>query len=874
MSLAWLLYIALHPVTFFLLGVVLVLCAVRLHSNGGIRRAVVALAALGLMAFGPAGLPLPIAFTNANLTSYDAYSGAWPVLRLGYATPGDSPAVWFWPSASACPLNAGAGDNGTQVQSGNSGCWHAYPGTLTFEQFGATQTATDSRAAINNAINAACQLGVPLKPLAPSYNIATLTSGQNYALFDNCQTGNGVRIHLTDDPIHVWLNGSESPKAPLILKWTGGNQTAPFYMAYIGAVPGSGIRVEHDDWASVMFDCQGSTGCGGALVKSVEKGNFNLSTWEPRAEPYTTASTSIAITAAGVSKGYGGTGYGTSATGTLTGTFSFCSPEPVINVTTNSGGAVTTVNSVTTAGTCTQFPVQPQASWTAGGGLSAGSGVQLDLVSNTLNMATTAGIQPGMLISEIDAITTTSSAPNPGDTTLSVTSTSGFQVGDVLQYGPMPANTKITSITSGMLHLSAPVGQAGGHNGDTVQATAIPPGCQVLKVVNGTTLQLTCNLQASLGAVTVAVGGEGVRVDVTQSLSGDINDTQDSTWRLTVRNTAVLSTSAPQNPGIYLGAMNVTGQGSLGVNHYGNFSGNKIPWLECSYIFTSYASNWAWTPCAVFGDGDHNQYGDLVGTGVNGIVGVGQIYGQNLIGGPPRYFKTQWVANYAEEGAELGFARVELNLGIALAGVLSSNPAGAYQSSTYTNPSAGGAFAGLGNHGIMWRLDAPTAQWLLSDAVLAINGVSYVGDSQFSSYSNNGLSNSPGETNASSACKFLGLAAQTHGPQLSARTTGNITVEFAGYMENTGASAGGATIYAGTGTPPAAGTGATGTAIGVLPIAPGNAAWTIPAAEYGPSVSAQVYPQSPVWADICVTTPTNADTITFVNPQALMRENN
>lgn len=76
-----------------------------------------------------------------------------------------------------------------------------------------------------------------------------------------------------------------------------------------------------------------------------------------------------------------GTGYGNTATGTLTWAGAGCSVNPVLNVTTNAGGGVITINSVTTPGTCTVFPISSATTWTAGGGLSAGSGVAFNLTN-------------------------------------------------------------------------------------------------------------------------------------------------------------------------------------------------------------------------------------------------------------------------------------------------------------------------------------------------------------------------------------------------------------------------------------------------------------------------------------------------------------
>lgn len=66
------------------------------------------------------------------------------VMRLGYATPGDSPVVFYIASASAPTINSGAGDGGSQIPSSDGGSWQlSYPPSgLTPKIWGAAGNAT------------------------------------------------------------------------------------------------------------------------------------------------------------------------------------------------------------------------------------------------------------------------------------------------------------------------------------------------------------------------------------------------------------------------------------------------------------------------------------------------------------------------------------------------------------------------------------------------------------------------------------------------------------------------------------------------------------------------------------------------------------
>jgi hypothetical protein len=79
-----------------------------------------------------------------------------------------------------------------------------------------------------------------------------------------------------------------------------------------------------------------------------------------------------------------GSGYGASVSGTMTWNGSGCSTNPVLNVTTNSGGAISSV-STATQGVCSTAPSSSATTWTAGGGLSSGSSAAFQVAQYTIN---------------------------------------------------------------------------------------------------------------------------------------------------------------------------------------------------------------------------------------------------------------------------------------------------------------------------------------------------------------------------------------------------------------------------------------------------------------------------------------------------------
>ncbi|HUC70367.1 MAG TPA: hypothetical protein VMS01_04165 [Stellaceae bacterium] len=95
---------------------------------------------------------------NAALAALKSTQAAW-VERLGFTTIGDAEKVLYASSNSACSLNAGAGDNGSQVASADSKCWIAtFPAVgASVGEWGAVDlgsgnvTGTDSSTALDAA---------------------------------------------------------------------------------------------------------------------------------------------------------------------------------------------------------------------------------------------------------------------------------------------------------------------------------------------------------------------------------------------------------------------------------------------------------------------------------------------------------------------------------------------------------------------------------------------------------------------------------------------------------------------------------------------------------------------------------------------------
>jgi hypothetical protein len=125
---------------------------------------------------GNASADLPMVVTNAALTAL-ASTYAPQVMRMGYVAQGDAPPQVYTSSASACSLNSGAGDGGSQIPTSDSKCWLAvWPATgADIREFGAIDRtgATDYSTAYQNAINALAGTGNALSLPAGKWKINT-----------------------------------------------------------------------------------------------------------------------------------------------------------------------------------------------------------------------------------------------------------------------------------------------------------------------------------------------------------------------------------------------------------------------------------------------------------------------------------------------------------------------------------------------------------------------------------------------------------------------------------------------------------------------------------------------------------------------------
>jgi hypothetical protein len=85
---------------------------------------------------------LPIVLNKAALSALATTPNA-QIWRIGYNNPGDVPPLIYTASNAACTLNAGAGDNGSQVTSADGKCWIASPdaGGMDVRQWGARDDA-------------------------------------------------------------------------------------------------------------------------------------------------------------------------------------------------------------------------------------------------------------------------------------------------------------------------------------------------------------------------------------------------------------------------------------------------------------------------------------------------------------------------------------------------------------------------------------------------------------------------------------------------------------------------------------------------------------------------------------------------------------
>jgi hypothetical protein len=121
-------------------------------------------------------LGIPIVLNNTQLGWLSTYQTL-PVWRLGFASPGDyGQPILYTGSNSACSLNSGNGDGGSQVKSDSGGCWLAsFPtGRVAAEVWGcAADGTTDAAACLNAAATGLAATGGGELWLSKRYRVAS-----------------------------------------------------------------------------------------------------------------------------------------------------------------------------------------------------------------------------------------------------------------------------------------------------------------------------------------------------------------------------------------------------------------------------------------------------------------------------------------------------------------------------------------------------------------------------------------------------------------------------------------------------------------------------------------------------------------------------
>lgn len=138
-------------------------------------------------AFGytPAAMPTNTALQGAATITYPG-----GVTRDTFGNGNGATPLFYMPSNAACSLNAGAGDNGSQVKSADGKCWLAQfpPEGVDIRQFGVL-TSGDAGPPIRAAYAASVSAGLPLllRPAKALYQILSLDP----AAFNGSFNGNG-----------------------------------------------------------------------------------------------------------------------------------------------------------------------------------------------------------------------------------------------------------------------------------------------------------------------------------------------------------------------------------------------------------------------------------------------------------------------------------------------------------------------------------------------------------------------------------------------------------------------------------------------------------------------------------------------------------
>jgi hypothetical protein len=237
---------------------------------------------------------MPAVATNAALQALSTTS-ATVAFRTGFYAPGDGGAMAYYYSTSACSLNSGGGDNGSQVKPNTGGgCWEWLPPAagvtpLVFGAYG--NSTTDDTAPVQSSVNAVSTAGIPLlfnsKYLYLTTGTLTVAAPLNiqgpyrYGIWvANQPTGNGMQgcdfgILNTSNATVLRITAVTATVRGLCIQLSNSNSTQATGGAAIQLAPSStttfqaGVTLEYNTiirpYNGITVDGAGvNTGCCGA----------------------------------------------------------------------------------------------------------------------------------------------------------------------------------------------------------------------------------------------------------------------------------------------------------------------------------------------------------------------------------------------------------------------------------------------------------------------------------------------------------------------------------------------------------------------------------------------------------------------------------
>ena len=207
------------------------------------------------------------AINNTALQAMPSTMGT--VVRVGYSIAGDAPALAFTASGSACSLNAGAGDTGSQVPTSDGKCWIAqFPSEADIRQWG-LQPGGQADTAMNRAVAYACAnhtpITIPYPGSSPYLLNSSIVIGNGTG--SSLSTCNGITVKVAR-PYNESTSGTTPPDY-MVFKWNGsGSSTIPI----VAQGPAAQISLD-----GISVDCaNGGNSCAtGIQINNIIEGRFN-----------------------------------------------------------------------------------------------------------------------------------------------------------------------------------------------------------------------------------------------------------------------------------------------------------------------------------------------------------------------------------------------------------------------------------------------------------------------------------------------------------------------------------------------------------------------------------------------------------------------